>query len=64
MPTRILKIFLSLPFLIGAGLFGAYLLFGFFLVDPLAQRLLPWLGKEKLASQLSVQEVKFNPLTL
>lgn len=64
MPTRILKILLSLPFLIGAGLFGAYLLFGFFLVDPLAQKLLPWLGKEKLASQLSVQEVKFNPLTL
>ena len=64
MPARILKILLSLPFLIVAGLFGAYLLFGFFLVNPLAQKLVPWIGKEKLASQLSVQDVKFNPLTL
>ena len=64
MPARILKILLSLPFLIVAGLFGAYLLFGFFLVNPLAQRLVPWIGQEKLASQLSVQDVKFNPLTL
>jgi hypothetical protein len=60
----IVKIALSLPFLIAVGLFGLYLLFGFFLVDPLAQKLLPWIGENKLASQLSVQQVKFNPLTL
>ena len=31
---RIAKIALSLPFLIVAGLFGLYLVFGFFLVNP------------------------------
>src|SRR5512141_156427 len=61
---RGVKIALSLPFLVVAGLFGLYLVFGFFLVNPLAQKLLPWIGENKLASQLSVQQVKFNPLTL
>lgn len=61
---RAIKTVLSLPFLIVAGLFGLYLIFGFFLVNPLAQKLLPWVGETKLASQLSVQQVKFNPLTL
>src|SRR5512143_1889202 len=61
---RIVKIALSVPFLIAAGLFGLYLFFGFFLVDPLAQKLLPWIGEEKLASQLSARQVRFNPLTL
>ena len=61
---RLGKIALSLPFLIVAGLFGLYLAFGFFLVDPLAKKLLPWVGENKLASRLSVQQVKFNPLTL
>ena len=61
---RVKKIVLSLPFMIVAGLFGLYLVFGFFLVNPLTQKLLPWVGKAKLASQLSVQQVKFNPLTL
>ncbi|MBT9539717.1 DUF748 domain-containing protein [Thiobacillus sp.] len=61
---RVVKIALSLPFLIAAGLFGTYLIFGFFLVNPLAQKLLPWVGEHKLASQLSAQRVEFNPLTL
>jgi len=61
---RVAKIALSLPFLIVAGLFGFYLVFGFFLVNPLAQKLLPWVGENKLASQLSAQRVEFNPLTL
>src|SRR5574340_901104 len=61
---RIAKIALSLPFLIVAGLFGLYLVFGFFLVNPLAQKLLPWIGENTLASRLSVQQVRFNPLTL
>ena len=64
MPARLLKILLSLPFLIFAGVFGCYVLFGFFLVNPLAKKILPWVGENKLASQLTVQEVKFNPLTL
>ncbi len=62
--ARLSKLALSLPFLIAAGLFVLYLVFGFFLVDPLAKKLLPWIGEHKLASQLSVQSVKFNPLTL
>ncbi|MHB1145241.1 MAG: DUF748 domain-containing protein [Thiobacillus sp.] len=61
---RIVKIALSLPSLIVAGLFALYLVFGFFLVNPLAQKLLPWVGENKLASQLSAQQVKFNPFTL
>lgn len=61
---RVVKIALSLPFLIAAGLFGLYLVFGFFLVNPLAQKLLPWIGENTLASRLSADEVKFNPLTL
>lgn len=61
---RVAKIVLSLPFLIAAGLFGLYLVFGFFLVNPLAQKLLPWVGETRLASRLSADEVKFNPLTL
>ncbi|MDT3705397.1 MAG: DUF748 domain-containing protein [Thiobacillus sp.] len=64
MGGRIVKIALSLPFLVAVGLFGLYLVFGFFLVDPLAQKLLPWIGEEKLASRLSAEQVKFNPLTL
>ncbi|MHB0982347.1 MAG: DUF748 domain-containing protein [Thiobacillus sp.] len=61
---RVVKFVLSLPFLVVAGLFGLYLVFGFFLVNPLAQKLLPWIGEEKLASRLSAAEVRFNPLTL
>lgn len=64
MLARLTKILLSLPFLIVAGIFGAYLVFGFFLVDPVAKKLLPWIGEKKLASQLGVQKVEFNPLTL
>jgi len=62
--ARLTKILLSLPFLIAAGVFGVYLIFGFFLVDPVAKKLLPWVGENKLASQLSAEKVEFNPLTL
>ena len=61
---RLARIALSLPTLIIAGLFGLYLVTGFFLVDPLAQKLLPWIGEDKLASRLSARQVRFNPLTL
>ncbi len=61
---HIVKIALSLPVLIVAGMFGLYLVFGFFLVNPLAQKLLPWVGETRLASQLSTEQVKFNPFTL
>jgi uncharacterized protein involved in outer membrane biogenesis len=62
--ARLIKLLLSLPFLIAAAVFGFYLLFGFVLVDPLAKKILPWIGEEKLASRLSVEKVEFNPLTL
>ena len=62
--SRIVKFAVSMPFVIAAGLFALYLVFGFFLVDPLAKKLLPWIGESKLASQLSVQRVDFNPLSL
>ena len=45
MRERANRIVLSLPFLIAAGLFGLYLVFGFFLVNPLAQKLLPGWAK-------------------
>ncbi|MCX5832203.1 MAG: DUF748 domain-containing protein [Deltaproteobacteria bacterium] len=61
---RAIRIVLSLPFLIVTGLFSIYLVFGFFLINPLAQKLLPWVAETKLASRLSVQQVKFNPITL
>ncbi len=61
---RVVKAASSRPFLIAAGLFGLYLVFGFFLVNPLAQKLLPWIGEQKLASRLSAEQVTFNPLTL
>jgi uncharacterized protein involved in outer membrane biogenesis len=64
MGGRVAKIALSLPVLIVAGLYALYLVFGFFLVDPLAHKLLPWVGENKLASQLSAQRVSFNPFTL
>ena len=64
MPNRVRKIVLSLPVLIAAALFGLYLVAGFFLVNPLAQKLLPWLGEKTLASRLGAAQVTFNPLTL
>lgn len=61
---RIRKFALGLPVLVPAGLFALYLLAGFFLVNPLAQKLLPWAGERMLASRLSADRVDFHPLTL
>ncbi|MHB1678484.1 MAG: DUF748 domain-containing protein [Sulfuriferula sp.] len=58
------KVFLGLPFLICAGLFIAYLLFGYFAVNLLAQRILPWVAETKLDSRASVGQVDFDPLRL
>ncbi|MDR2875670.1 MAG: DUF748 domain-containing protein, partial [Methylobacillus sp.] len=46
------------------ALFILYLLFGWFAVDPLAKRLLPWVAENKLASKISVDKVTFDPLRL
>lgn len=61
---RVLGGLRSWPVLVAAGLYGAYLLAGFFLVDPLARRLLPVVGEHTLASRLQAQGVEFNPFTL
>ncbi|MFI4928493.1 MAG: hypothetical protein ACHP7E_12555, partial [Burkholderiales bacterium] len=61
---RIAGVLRSRFVLVAVGLFGLYLLSGFFLVNPLAQRALPWAGERFLASRLQAQRVDFNPLTL
>jgi hypothetical protein len=61
---RLQKLARSLPVRIVAGLYVAYLLAGFFLVNPLAQKLLPWVGERMLASRLAAERVEFNPFTL
>jgi uncharacterized protein involved in outer membrane biogenesis len=61
---RFVRVLGSLPVRIAAGLVALYLVFGFFLVDPLARKVLPWVGETYLASRLGAEEVKFNPLTL
>ncbi|MDR2220087.1 MAG: DUF748 domain-containing protein [Methylobacillus sp.] len=47
-----------------AGLFILYLLLGYFAVDPLAKKLLPWVAENKLTSKISVDKVAFDPLRL
>jgi Domain of Unknown Function (DUF748) len=47
-----------------AGLVIFYFLFGYFAVNPLAQRILPWVVENKLASRASVGRVAFDPLRL
>lgn len=61
---RVLGGLRSWPVLVAAGLFGLYLLAGFFLVDPVARRLLPMVGEQALASRLHAQRITFNPLSL
>jgi hypothetical protein len=51
-------------FRIAAGLLAAYLAFAYLAVDPLARRVLPWFAENRLASQLQVERVKFDPLRL
>ena len=64
MLSRIRALLLTTTFKIFAGLVVAYLLFAYFAVDPLARRILPWFAENKLASQASVEHVKFDPLRL
>jgi uncharacterized protein involved in outer membrane biogenesis len=44
------------------GLITLYFLFGYFGVNPIAQRLLPWIAERKLASRMEVGRVDFDPL--
>ncbi|NOT66932.1 MAG: DUF748 domain-containing protein [Methylophilaceae bacterium] len=61
---KIAKILMGLPFVITAAVFISYLLLGYFAVNPIAQRILPWLAENKLASHASVGKVSFDPLRL
>ncbi|MDI1297945.1 DUF748 domain-containing protein [Methylotenera sp.] len=61
---KILQFLVTLPAKIFAGLFIFYCLFGYFAVNPLAKKLVPWLAENKLASIGSVGQVTFDPLRL
>lgn len=54
----------GLPAKIIAGLIAFYFLFGYFAINPLAQKLVPWLAEEKLGSKATVGKVTFDPLRL
>jgi hypothetical protein len=61
---KVLQFLVTLPAKIFAGLFIFYCLFGYFAVDPLAKKLVPWIAEKKLASIGSVGKVTFDPLRL
>jgi hypothetical protein len=44
------------------GLTVVYFLLGYFAVNPIAKRVLPWVAENKLASRMAVDQVKFDPL--
>lgn len=46
------------------GITAAYFLLGYFAVNPIAKRVLPWVAENKLASHASVERVDFDPLRL
>lgn len=60
----VITVLMSRPFKIVAGLFVVYLLLGYFAVNPLVKRILPWVAENKLASRMTVDQVKFDPLRL
>ncbi|MCB5189759.1 DUF748 domain-containing protein [Methylobacillus arboreus] len=64
MLNRAKKIISSLPFLMGLGFWVSYLLFGYFAVNPIAQKVLPWVAENKLASRLDVERVSYDPLRI
>jgi len=55
---------LAQPFKILASLFIVYLLLAYFAVNPLAKLVLPWVAEHKLASHMTVEQVKFDPFSL
>jgi len=61
---KVLQLLVTLPAKILAGLFIFYCLFGYFAVNPLAKKLVPWIAEKKLASIGSVGKVTFDPLRL
>ncbi|HEY8117904.1 MAG TPA: DUF748 domain-containing protein [Methylophilaceae bacterium] len=64
MNPKLKSLLFSKPFKIIAALLVTYLLFAYFAVNPLAKRILPWVAENKLASKMTVGQVKFDPLRL
>ncbi len=58
------KFFQSLPAKIFAGIVAFYFLLGYFAVNPLAKKMVPWIAEKELASHASVGKVEFDPLRL
>jgi hypothetical protein len=52
---------LKKPTKIVLGVYVFYVLFSFIAVNPLAKQLVPWIANKQLASQASVEQVRFNP---
>ncbi|HEY7986946.1 MAG TPA: DUF748 domain-containing protein, partial [Methylophilaceae bacterium] len=64
MNKRLRNILAGKPLKIILGLVVAYLLFAIYAVNPLAQRILPWVAEKKLASRITVGQVKLDPFHL
>ncbi|NOT14637.1 MAG: DUF748 domain-containing protein [Methylotenera sp.] len=62
--STVLESFISLPAKLLIGLFVFYCLFGYFAINPLAQKMVPWIANEKLASNATIGKVSFDPLRL
>ena len=52
---------LKKPTKIVLGVYVFYVLFSFIAINPLAKQLVPWIANKQLASQASVEQVRFNP---
>ncbi|HWT28336.1 MAG TPA: DUF748 domain-containing protein, partial [Methylophilaceae bacterium] len=61
---RLRRFLVSRPLKIVLAILLVYLLLGYFAVNPLAQHLLPWVAENKLASRITVDSVRFDPLRL
>lgn len=58
------RLLLTLPAKIFIGLVLFYLIFSYLLINPLAQKLAPWIADKQLASEASVGKVTFDPFRL
>ncbi len=61
---KLKSLLIAKPFKIIVGIIATYLLFAYFAINPLAKRVLPWVAENKLASRMTVDQVKFDPLRL
>ena len=64
MKNKLKKLLVSLPTKVFVGLFAGYLIFSYFVVNPLAKKLVPWVADKQLASQASVGRVALDPFRL